>query len=51
MTDRMIFFLGVFAGAAGLFACAWLSVPKGPIHDDDHPGPGPGPFDFDGDDL
>ena len=49
MTDRVIFFLGVFAGAAGLFALAWLSDPKGPIHDDDHPGPGP--FDFDVDDL
>jgi hypothetical protein len=47
MTDRMIFFLGVFAGSAALFLLAWLSDPKGPIHDED----GCGPFDFDGDDL
>lgn len=45
----MTVFLYVLLGAAALFAWAWLSDPKGPIHDDDHPGPGP--FDFDGDDL
>ena len=49
MTDRMIFFLGVFAGSAALFLLAWLPDPKGPIHDDDQLGPGP--FDCDGDDL
>jgi hypothetical protein len=43
----MTVFWCVLAGAATLFALAWLSDPKGPIHDED----GCGPFDFDGDDL